>query len=213
MLAYKKMTANERAGCALLAAEAFYDYTYFSAYVPDEKHRRVFLNRMIKCEFRANWGKPEAVFLTASENGRVVAVAQLCSPAYTKPSDGDYIRAGWIGVLLGGGIGQVSAWQATEKSASAPCHGLTGQNWYLSLLTVARPEEGKGIGTRFLQECLIPFVADAGAETFSLFTNAESNCRFYEKNGFDLFDEKRFENGGKSFGSGSYIMKVQDRQS
>jgi hypothetical protein len=40
MLAYKKMTANERAGCALLAAEAFYDYTYFSAYVPDEKHRR-----------------------------------------------------------------------------------------------------------------------------------------------------------------------------
>ena len=59
-----------------------------SAYVPDEKHRKVFLNRMIKCEFRANWGKPEAVFLTASENGRVVAVAQLCSPAYTKPSDG-----------------------------------------------------------------------------------------------------------------------------
>ena len=68
-----------------------------------------------------------------------------------------------------------------EKIASAPCHELTGKNWYLSLFTVAKSAEGKGIGSRFLNECLIPYVKDAGGETFSLFTNSEINCSFMKR--------------------------------
>ena len=209
LLTYQKMTEKERSFCALLAAEAFYDYDYFSIYVPALKQRKKFLDRMIQCEFKANWKKPEVVFLTAKENGRTIAVAQLCSPDFTKPSDAEYLRAGWFSVLLGGGIKQVNAWQKIEKQASAPCHELKGRNWYLSLFTVARSESGKGIGSRFLQEKIIPFVREAGAETLSLFTNSESNCRFYEKNGFVRFDEKRFESSGKVLGSWSYRMEFQ----
>ena len=102
----------------------------------------------------------------------------------------------------------MNAWQDMEKEASAPCHELPGKNWYLSLLTVAKAAEGKQVGSRFLNECLIPYVKEAGAETFSLFTNSELNCRFYEKNGFTLFDEKRFERDGKSVGNWSYVMKI-----
>ena len=85
---------------------------------------------------------------------------------------------------------------------------LKGEHWYLSLLTVAKESEGKGIGGRFLNDCLIPYVKDAGGESLTLFTNSEINRRFYEKNGFCLFDEKRFEYGGRAIGSWSYIMKL-----
>ena len=207
-LAYRTMTREELEPCALLAAEAFYDYEYFSIYIPDVLRRKRCLNAMIKTEFRANWNNPEVTFFTAAEDGRPVAVAQLCAPNFKKPSDAAYIRSGWLGVMRKGGIRQVNAWNDMEKIASAPCHALAGRNWYLSLLTVAKTEEGKGIGSRFLNECLIPFVKDSGGETFSLFTNSEANRRFYEKNGFSLFDEKRFAYGGKSIGSWSYVMKL-----
>ncbi len=208
VLACKKMLREELDPCALLAAEAFYDYEYFSIYIPDDARRKRCLNAMIKTEFRANWGNPEVTFFTASEDGRPVAVAQLCAPGFKKPSDAAYIRFGWLSVMRRGGIREVNAWNDMEKIASAPCHALAGRNWYLSLLTVAKADEGKGIGSRFLHECLIPYVRDAGGETFSLFTNSESNRRFYEKNGFSLFDEKRFEYGGKAIGSWSYAMRM-----
>ena len=207
-LVYRKMSAEERNACALLTAEAFYDYEYFSIYIPNEARRKRCLNAMIKCEFQANWDSSDVIFFAAQEKGRTVAVAQLCTPDFKKPTDAEYIKAGWLGVMLKGGIRQVNAWNDMEKLASAPCHALTGKNWYLSLLTVAKSDEGKGIGSRFLNECLIPYVRDAGGETFSLFTNSESNRRFYEKNGFSLFNEKRFEYGGKAIGSWSYAMKL-----
>ena len=208
MLAYKKMSREELKTCASLAAEAFCDYEYFSIYIPDDRRRKRCLDAMIKTEFLANWEKPEVTFFTASEDGRPVAVAQLCAPDFKKPSDAAYIRSGWLGVMRKGGFRQVNAWNDMEKIASAPCHALTGRNWYLSLLTVAKSDEGRGVGSRFLNECLIPYVKDAGGETFSLFTNSETNRRFYEKNGFSLFDEKQFEYGGKTIGSWSYAMKL-----
>ena len=207
-LAYGKMTREELDPCALLAAEAFYDYAYFSIYIPDDTRRKRCLDAMIRTEFRANWKNPEVTFFTASEDGRPVAVAQLCAPDFKKPSDAAYISSGWLGVMRKGGFRQVNAWNDMEKLASAPCHALAGKNWYLSLLTVAKSDEGRGVGSRFLNECLIPYARDAGGETFSLFTNSEANRRFYEKNGFSLFDEKRFEYGGKRIGSWSYAMKL-----
>ena len=208
MLDYREMTLEDRKACALLAAEAFYDYEYFSIYIPNDRRRKQFLNALIACEFKANWGTPGATFLTAWQNGRIAAVAQLCSPNFKKPPDADYIRAGWFGVMLKGGIRPVSAWNDMEKQAAAPCHALAGKSWYLSLLTVAKSEEGRGVGSRFLKECLIPYAKDADGETFSLFTNSEINQRFYESNGFSLFDEKRFGYGGKTIGSWSYSMKL-----
>lgn len=208
MLEYGKMTRQELKECASLAAEAFSEYEYFSIYIPDDRRRKRFLYALIQCEFKANWENTNVVFLTAKDNNRIVAIAQLCTPGFKKPSDMDYIRAGWFGVMFRGGLKQVSAWNDMEKKASASCHELKGEHWYLSLLTVAKESEGKGIGGRFLNDCLIPYVKDAGGESLTLFTNSEINRRFYEKNGFCLFDEKRFEYGGRAIGSWSYIMKL-----
>ena len=208
MCEYHYMTRAEKRQCAALAAEAFSDYAYFSVYISNDAQRKRCLKAMIQCEFLANWGKPGAVFLTARDNGRVVAVAELCAPGFRKPSDLEYIKSGWLGVLLKGGVKQAGAWLAMDRQASAPCRKVEGKNWYLSLLTVAKSDEGKGIGSKFLTECLIPYARNAGGETFSLFTNSEINRRFYEKNGFVLFDEKQFEYEGKTIGSWSYLIRL-----
>ena len=207
MTVYKKMAREELNECSLLAAEAFYDYEYFVIYIPDDQRRKRFLDTLLQLEFRANYGKPGVVFMTARENDRIAAVAQLCAPDFKKPSDAEYIRRGWVRVLFTGGIRHVNAWQTMEMQASAPCHELAGKNWYLSLLTVAKAEEGTGIGSRFLNDFLIPYVKNAGGETLSLFTNSEINRRFYESHNFSL-DEKHFEYGGRSIGSWSYVMKL-----
>lgn len=208
MLEYVEMARDELDTCALLAAEAFYDYEYFTPYVPNDRQRRRFLDAMIRCEFKANWGRPGVLFLTARDNGRIVAVSKLCTPDFTTPPDIDYIKAGWFGVLIKGGIKQVNAWNDMDKKASAPCSGLPRNNWYLSLFTVSKADKRKGIGSKFLSECLIPYARTAGGETFSLFTNSEANCRFYEKNGFSLFDERSFEHKGETMGSWSYKMEL-----
>ena len=207
MLVYQEMDPRERDECALLAAEAFYDYEYFSVYVPDDARRKRFLRALISCEFKANRDLPEVRFFTAKENGKTVAVAQLCDPNFQKPDDMTYVRSGWFGVVFKGGAKGVNAWNAMEKIASAPCHELGGENWYLSLLTVAPNAEGRGIGSRFLNEWIIPYAKERGAETLSLFTNSEINRKFYVKNGFSEFDEKQFSHEGKTIGSWSCLMR------
>ncbi len=212
MLEYQVMEPSEWKACARLAAEAFYDYAYFSIYVPDDARRKRFLNALLRCEFKANKGLETVTFLTARENGKTVAVAQLCSPEFKKPDDLTYVRSGWFGAVFKGGAKGVNAWNAMEKIASAPCHQLPGQNWYLSLLTVVPGAEGKGVGSRFLNECIIPYVKEHGAETLSLFTNSEINRRFYRKNGFSEFDEKHFSYDGKTIGSWSCVMRFLNQQ-
>ena len=207
MLTFETMDPGDWKTCALLAAKAFHGYEYFSIYVPDEARRKRFLQALIRCEFKANKGLSEVRFLTAEENGKTLAVAQLCTPGFHKPNDMAYVRAGWFGAMLKGGAKGVNAWNAMEKIASAPCHQLSGQSWYLSLLTVDPAYEGRGVGSRFLNECIIPYAKERGAEALSLFTNSEINRKFYGKNGFSEFDEKHFSYKGKTIGSWSYVMR------
>ena len=95
-----------------------------------------------------------------------------------------------------------------EAAASAPCHSLPGKNWYLSLLAVDASSEGKGIGSGFLRDCLIPYAKQRGGETLSLFTKNDLNRRFYQKNGFVEFDAKEFTHKGQRLGSWSYLMRL-----
>lgn len=55
---------------------------------------------------------------------------------------------------------------------------------------------------------VITGTAERPVQILCLFTNSEINRGFYEKNSFTLFDERRFEYGGKSVSSWSYSMKL-----
>lgn len=204
MLNYDGMRRDERGACASLAAQAFFDYEYFTDYIPDARRRARFLDTMMEIELRINDGP--ATFLTAKEDGAIVAVAMLCPPDYVKPSDLAYMKAGFGKCFLRGGIRDVAAWNTMEGKAGAPCHSLGGQTWYLNLLTVEPSMKGRGIGSAMLRECILPFVRSHGGEALCLFTNSQENRRFYRKNGFREFDERWFEYKGHRLGSWSYRL-------
>ena len=152
MLEYRKMSENEMNECVQLVSEAFYNYEYFSAYVREKKRRERFVNALMRCEFKVNMGDPAVKFITARQDGRIVAVAELWKPGFKRPSDVHYCMSGYLRALFFGGIRDVTAWLETDRKASAPCHERPGRNWYLNVLAVARSDEGKGIGSRFLKE-------------------------------------------------------------
>lgn len=143
MITYGKMTQEELGSCAKLAAEAFYDYAFFSIYIPKDEQRRRFIDALIKCELKANFGKKEVTFYTAKEDGEIVALAQLCDPGFKMPSAFTYIRSGCLGAIRKGGIRQVLSWFSMEEKAGKPCHELPGKHWYLSMYTVKKGHQEK----------------------------------------------------------------------
>lgn len=202
MISFEPMKREERNTCAALAARAFNDYEYFTDYVPDDKKRTRFLNTMLQIEVKLNDGP--ATFFTAKDGGKIVAVAMLCPPEYKKPSDMAYMKAGFGKCFLQGGIRDVAAWNDMEGKAGEACHQLSGKVWYLNLLTVEPRYKGQGIGTKMLQECILPYVKERGGDMLRLFTNSEKNRTFYQKNGFAKFNEQWFTYHGKKLGSWSY---------
>jgi len=204
MLDFDIMKTSEIKSCADLSAKAFQNYEYFSIFVANEKKRSRFLHTMLEIEFRLNQ-KISTIF-TAKEDDHIVAVAMLCDPRYHKPTDMEYIRAGFWRCFLTD-LSGVSAWNILEGKASAPCHQQTG-SWYLSLLTIAPEFKGRGIGSEMLSGCVIPYVRENNGTSLCLFTNSEENRAFYRKNGFCEFHEQYFEHRGRKLGSWSYSRRV-----
>ena len=205
-MTYEIMKPEEMKTCVDLAARAFANYDFFAIYVPDDKRRPRFLRNMLGVEFRVNEG--QAHYLMAQENGKIVAVAMLRDPGYRDPSVKQYLKAGFWKNLVIGGYRNVAAWFAMDQKAVIPCRELGGKTWFLNVLTVDPLAEGKGIGSRMLKECIIPYVKEHGGEALSLYTNSEINRKFYKKNGFEEFNEQRFSYNGRNLGSWSYRMAL-----
>ena len=206
MLTFEEMRPQERKACSRLAARAFLDYEYFSLYLPDRQKRETCLKNMLASNFSVY--RKKAVFLTAKQDRQLAAVAQLSRIRSQPPTALQYLKAGFWKVLLQGGYENMAAWYAMEQKAEEPCFSLPGDTWFLHVLTVEPSIEGKGIGSRMLQECIIPCVKSQGGITLCLFTNSEINRKFYLKNGFEEFHAQVFSHQGKSVGSWSYRMSL-----
>lgn len=208
MLKFGRLKPEHRTEYILLTARAMENYAYVANYIPDSVRRRRFLECAMDIEVRLN--AEHSVLLTASEGQKIVAAAMLCPPAVRRPGALAYLRAGFWRALRCGGICNVLAWAAMDDKAGAPCHHYPGAAWYLSMLAVDPAYQGRGVGSRFLQACIIPAVKKRGGETLCLFTNSEENRVFYQKNGFREFDAREFRYHGKTLGSWSYCMNLRD---
>lgn len=202
---FERILKAEIPQAADLAARSFSDYAYFTIFVPNEKRRFRFLNTMLSVEFSVNNDRAE--LWAAKEDRKIVAVAMLCSPAYHKPTDSQYMKAGFWKVFLAGGIKAVSDWNAMDAEAGKPCHSRKDA-WYLSLLTVDPQRKGQGIGSKMLQECIIPRIRQQGGKELTLFTNSEENRAFYQKNGLAEFHQTTISYRGKEMGSWSYYLTI-----
>ena len=206
MLTFERMRPEQRTACGLLAARAQQDYVYYTSYIPDDNRRRRFLEYVMTIEVCLN--EAHSIILTANEDNHLAAMAILFPPGVHRPSGASYLKAGFWKALWHGGILDGLAWTRMDEKAGTPCHTFDKNAWYLDLLAVEPAKQGQQIGSRFLQECIIPTVKKGGGHTLCLFTNSEINRKFYIKNGFKEFDAREFTYKGNRFGSWSYHMDV-----
>ena len=202
---YGEMRDAQRNTCVDIAVKAFAHYAYFSAYFRNDRLRSALLRSILSAEFLVNRGK--AHFLTASEDGKILAVAMVRAPGCEMPAWGEYLKAGCWKAFLLGGYKNMTAWCGMDLKAEEPCRKLDGKFWFLNILTVEPAAEGRGIGSLMLKECILPYVRKCGGEGLCLYTNSKINRKFYEKNGFMQFHSQEFTHRGKTFGSWSYQIK------
>lgn len=206
-LEFRKMRRSEILRAAELAARSFDGYEYFTNWFPEKESRNRFQRSVISHEYRTNYGRAD--YLVATVDGEMAAVAQLNPPTYRKPSDLNYVLHGWLNVYKSGDRKVIDEWLAMDAAAGRPCHDYqkTGPGiWYASSLTVDPAFQGTGIGSKFL-EYWEGYVREKGGREIVFFTNSRKNLDFYLKRGYEVFDEREIEYGGKTMGSWS-LKKV-----
>ena len=193
-LTFSQMTDEQLMEAALLSAEAFYDYEYIVNYIADEKRRKIFMNCMISADLKVN--------------RTIVAVATLYRPGAKRASTARYLAEGCLKAIICGGIKDSIAWIDMDTKAHQPCFDIKKDAWYLGSFSVGVGHQGAGVGSAFIQKCLIPYVRENGGQELCLVTNSEINRKFYEKNGFKEFHHEVFRYKGKELGSWCYSIRV-----
>ena len=202
-LEFMKMTRGELRPSAELAVRAFDDYEYFTNLFPEKEERNKVQLSVILHEYKTNLGRAE--YLIARDRGMLVAVAQIHSPSYRKPSDFCYFLHGWLSVYRFGDRTRIDEWLKMDAEAGQPCHAYqkTARDvWYISSLTVDPAFQGTGVGTGFLQH-IEKFVRENGGREIIFFTNSQKNLHFYLRRGYEVFDDRELTIGGKKMGSWS----------
>ena len=206
---YGLLKADEIRQCANMAADAFQQYEYFTTFFPDADERRRFLHRSILSDTRSNYGL--AHYLIGHREGEIVASAQLQPPNYRKPSTLRYLMHGWLGVMLLPHQSIINDWLKMDEEAGQVCHHLMdGETWYVGVVTINSRYQGQGLGTDLFQHGIFPYVRQQGGKRITLFTNSESNLRFYNRLGFKLVDKRDINYKGQTMGSWSLICELDE---
>lgn len=202
------MKKEEIREAAMVATRAFDDYEYFTNWFPEKEERNRIQFAILWREFRTNFRASR--YLVGRKDGKIVSVAQLNPPSYKKPSDLSYILNGWLKVYREGDRKTIDSWIKMDSDAGISCHEYqkTGPGiWYASSLTVDPSAQGTGIGTKFIAYWE-QYIREQGGKELVFFTNSEKNIAFYKKLGFEVFDYRTIEYGGKTMGSWSVKKKL-----
>lgn len=124
------------------------------------------------------------------QNGEIVVAALLKHRDKPDISLIDYIAAGGIKLIKMGGFLVLNMLTVTNE-AKKSYKSLKEPAWYLEVLGVLPSYQGKSLGSKMINDCLIPFISKSRGGVLALFTNTDLNRSFYRKNGFEEFSESR----------------------
>lgn len=206
MLSFRLASNQDLEACTQLLKDSFQGYPFFELYVTDPKKQAKFLAALHEVWMKTSF-QNETVFM-AEMDGAPVAVAVVKAPNNKQSTPWDYLHAGGWRVMLAGGLLSAARLMRTVQASDQACHNLPDPKWHLSMLAVSGACKGHGVGSRMLNECITPYIANHGGGLLTLNTNTEENRIFYRKNGFEEFDEMIFHGNGKQVGNWSYKKEI-----
>ncbi|WP_148302614.1 GNAT family N-acetyltransferase [Caldalkalibacillus mannanilyticus] len=147
------------------------------------------------------------------ENGKIKSVAMIARPHSPDINLLDYFRSGAFKLLKKISLlPKLLKFLDVLEEGHKPCNGIKEHSWMLEFLAVDKFCKGQQLGTKMLNECVIPYIMNQSCGTkpvtFITFTNTEINSRFYLKNGFTEFDYTTIQRNGKEIGNWSFRMTI-----
>ena len=189
MITYREAKKSEIREIADLVATSFGEYPMYTLAFRDKfKTKDDFIRYMKKLNrvhIGANARKHKC--FVGELDGKIVSVALLQDPNIKRVSLFDYILAGGVGLLFPIGFKRLIGFFDISNEAHKDCAKRCGDVGYVELLAVSPDCKGQGLGSKMLNDCLIPYVESQKGTEPALITNTPSNCKFYEKNGFANF--------------------------
>lgn len=210
MITYREIHKKEIKEIAKMVADSFGEYPMYTLTFRDEfKNKEDFIyyiSKLNRVHISANFKKHKC--FVGIENNKIVSIALLQNPKTKRISLLNYIMSGGIKLLFPVGFKRIIDFFKISNIAHRACEKEHSDAWYIELLAVSPEYKGKGLGTKMIIDCLIPYIKSQGGKEVALITNTEINCKFYKKNGFENFSFNKIDRKDKSLNNWSFIKNI-----
>ncbi|MCR6109928.1 GNAT family N-acetyltransferase [Bacillus sp. A301a_S52] len=212
MIEYRRPEMKELKGIAKMSAITFGDYPIFHEFSNEFSNMDSFIDLMSEVQhvyLKAYY--KNADFFVGEENGQIKSFAVLIRPNSSKVSIFDYFLSGAFKLLRKASLRKLLKLLNILEEGHGPISEIKEQSWVLESLAVDKSCRGQQLGTKMLNDCIIPYISKQSSgtkETFVTFTNTERNKKFYLKNGFTEFDYTPIERKGTTIGNWSFRMTI-----
>lgn len=191
-LCFRRAGEADRDGCVRLVRQAFREDSLFVAAAGGREEGRDLLLELLT----RVWLESQTAF-AAEREGKLIGLAVLGREEDAAVSLRSCVKLGAGRVLGTCGAGNLLAFLRCSGRFNRSGSREPGPRWYLTLLAVAPEEQGRGVGSAIVRDCVLPFLRQQGCRTLCLNTNEEKNRRFYLKNRFEETDAAFAEIGGR----------------
>lgn len=218
MIQYRRPEKNELKAIAKMSAVTFSDYPMFHEIRDEFSDMDSFITLMSEVQhvFLKAYYK-NADFFVGEENGEMKSFAVLIPPHSSKVNIFDYFLSGAFKLLGKTSLRKLLKLVNIVEEGHGPISEIKEKSWMLEILAVDKSCRGQRLGTKMLNDCIIPHIAKQSSgtkpETFVTFTNTEGNQKFYLKNGFTEFDYTTIQRNGQTIGNWSFRMTIDPAQS
>lgn len=210
MVSYHEASKSECKRLAKLAADSFGDYPFFSFALrdsfQDEQDYRAYVEKLNRINLRAYMRQHKCFVGTSGD--QIVSAALLQDPSKPKVNVGQYLMSGGASLMFPVGLNRILDFLSMTEEATADCAKAYPDAWYLEMLVVNGGMKGHHLGSRMLQDCILPYVHAKGGKTLSLITNTEQNCKFYAHHGFSEFSRRPLTRRGHTIMNWSFVRAV-----
>lgn len=213
MIQYRRPKFEELKAIAKMCALTFGEYPIFHEIRSEFHDLDSFIDFMSEVQhvyIRAYYKNSE--FFVGEENGKIKSFAILVRPHSSNISIFKYFCSGAFKLLKKANLTKLLKFLNVLEEGHRPCNGIKEHSWVLESLAVDKSCIGQQLGTKMLNECIIPYISEQSCgtkpETFITFTNTEINRKFYLKNGFTEFDYTTIQMNGTTIGNWSFRMTI-----
>ena len=193
-LDFRQATAADAKSVAHLLTDAFANYNMYRAmlnpFFSSDSQYIDYLNKLHYVQAMSNIRK--GYCLLAEYEGTPVAAAVMQHLGKTHISLWDYLCSGAFALWKYAKPTKHFLPFLDQSSEQAKNNAPEG-TWYLESLVVSTEWQNKKVGGRFIDQGIVPFIAQRGATQLRLVTNTAMNVHFYTQHAFQQTDYRKIQ--------------------